>query len=275
VVILPRRRRLVPWHVIESGSDHGRRAGRRVVVRRLGFYHRLARTEARHDCLGIRMIKRRTLPLLAAAAALPALWRPRPAFAALPIPPGNVINSRVIRKDSDIGTAKYVFDRDGDTLRVHISVDLVVKLGPVPVFRYTHRDVETWQGDTLMSLEATTDDDGTPKFCSARRVAEGLAVKGSHGPPYVAPANALGTTYWNMKTISTPLINTEDGHLLDITMTPQGPKPFPLANGGSVPTREWEMTGDLHTELFYEADGRWAGMIYHAKDKSMVQYLRL
>ena len=222
------------------------------------------------------MITRRALPFAAAASAtLPALLRGRGAMAALPIPPSNSIKARVMRNGSDIGTATYQFDRQGDNLSVRVAVDLVVKFGPVAVFRYTHRNLETWHGDTLVGLDAKTDDDGTPKFCRATRGPEGLTVIGSReNKSYVAPPDALGTTYWNFKTVSVPLINTEDGHLLGIKIAPTGQKSVELATGTPVQAREFIMTGDLHLELFYEANNEWAAMNYYAKDKSVVNYQR-
>jgi hypothetical protein len=199
----------------------------------------------------------------------------RPAAAALPVPPSAAINCRVIRKGDDIGGATFRFDRRGDALTVQIAIDLVVKIGPIAVFRYTHHNTETWQGDTLMSLDAKTDDDGLPKFMSAKRGPAGLMVTGSKTEPYTAPANALGTTYWNIACTSSPLINTEDGHLMDVKVAPAGMSEVPLASGATVKARQYDLRGEIRIDLWYEPTEEFASMRYYAKDGSIVTYARV
>jgi len=221
------------------------------------------------------MLTRRNLARAAAALGVTPLLRPCGASAALPVPQSNAINCRVFRKGDDIGTAAYRFERQGTALTVRIAIDLVVKIGPIAVFRYTHRNVETWDGDTLTGFDAKTDDDGTPKFMSARHGPGGLMVTGSKTEPYVAPANALGTTYWNVRGVSGPLIDTEDGHLLKVKIAPVGDVEVALASGAKIPARQYAMTGELKLDLWYEPSDSFASMRYYAKDGSVVTYERL
>jgi hypothetical protein len=211
----------------------------------------------------------------AAALALPTWLRSRSVQAALPIPSSASIGCRVMRKGSDIGLASYKFDHQGDKLVVQIAIDLLVKVGPIGVFRYTHRNVETWQGDTLIGYDSKTDDDGVAKFMSAKRGPSGLMVTGSKTQPYTAPANALGTTYWNIACVSVPLINTEDGHLMNEKVTPVGTNEVPLASGTKVKAQQYAMVGDVKIDLWYEITNAFASMRYYAKDGSVVTYARL
>jgi hypothetical protein len=180
-----------------------------------------------------------------------------------------------MRKGDDIGLASYRFERSGEVLTVQINIDLRVRLGPIALFRYVHQNVEVWQADTLMSLDAKTDDDGLPKYMSAKRGPEGLMVTGSKTEPYIAPQNALGTTYWNIRCVSTPLINTEDGHLMDVKITPDGISAVPLASGATVQARQYDMRGEIRIDLWYEPTDEFASMRYYAKDGSVVTYARL
>jgi len=47
------------------------------------------------------------------------------------------------------------------------------------VFRFTHRNHETWEGDRLVAIETTTDDDGKPLSCTA----SGWATRCASAPP--------------------------------------------------------------------------------------------
>jgi hypothetical protein len=195
--------------------------------------------------------------------------------AALPVPSGNAISCRVFRKGEDIGLAAYRFDRSADTLQVHIAIDLQVKLGPLSLFRYSHRNVEIWRGATLVGFDAKTDDDGTAKFMGAKLGPQGLLVTGSKTEPYLAPPGALGTTYWNVHCVSAPLINTEDGHLMDVKVAPAGTTTVPLASGTAVAAREFAMRGEVKIDLWYEPSDAFVSLRYFAKDGSVVTYQRL
>jgi hypothetical protein len=212
----------------------------------------------------------------AGAAAVGASWfKPAAAAASLPVPATDSIRCRVLRKGEDIGIAAYRFEQAGDVLRVHIAIDLQVKLGPISLFRYSHRNVETWQGNNLVGFEAKTDDDGTPKFMSAKKGPDGLQVTGSKTKPYTAPPGALGTTYWNVHCVSSPLINTEDGHLMDVKIAPAGTSSVPLASGAAVAAREYAMRGEVKIDLWYEPSDAFVSLRYFAKDGSVVTYERL
>ena len=57
----------------------------------------------------------------------------------------------------------------------------------IPIVRYTHRAVETWQGGTLISVTGETDKNGQHQWVNARRTSEGLVVLGSKTERYIAP----------------------------------------------------------------------------------------
>src|ERR1700693_2278349 len=113
--------------------------------------------------------------LLAGAAAMAG---GRTAHAALPVPPGNKLSFRLMRHDAPIGTHEMTFHGDGDVLLVDIAVDVLVKFGPIPLVRYTHRNQETWQYDRLVGFESHTDRNGTIMHAKARWAGSGLAVEG-------------------------------------------------------------------------------------------------
>ena len=101
------------------------------------------------------MVMPRRAVLLAGAAALV-----RPTAAALPVPQGDSLAFRMIRHGSDIGRHTLTFDRQGDTLTIHVAVDALVTLLSIPIVRYRHRVVEVWQAGSLLSLTGETDKNG-------------------------------------------------------------------------------------------------------------------
>lgn len=199
----------------------------------------------------------------------------RSAFAGLPVPRGDRLAFRLIRHGSAIGTHEIVFRREGDTLNVDVAVDVLVKFGPIPIVRYTHRAEETWRRDQLVGLAGDTNRNGTKLRMSARWTDAGLAVEGSGTRPYVAPPTALPTTYWNPRMLLGPMIGTQDGGLVKPVVTPQPAGPIQLASGDAIHANHYRLSGDLDLELWYDPLDTWAGMRFSADDGSVITYERL
>src|ERR1700744_4729136 len=79
---------------------------------------------------------------------------------ALPVPAGDRLSFRIIRKGSAIGTHVVDFTRDSDALTVNVAVDIAVGFGPIVLYRYTHRATEHWRGVALNSMHTETTEDG-------------------------------------------------------------------------------------------------------------------
>ncbi len=123
----------------------------------------------------------------------------------------------VIRAGEPMGSHKVTFRQDGDRLNVDIAIDLEVRLAFIPVFRYTHRNSETWENGRLVRLQTTTNDDGTQHKVFAEATDQGLRITDSAGRTYLAPADTLPTSYWNKETISrSELLNTQSGKMMPI-----------------------------------------------------------
>lgn len=191
------------------------------------------------------------------------------------VPPGDALAFRLMRYGTQIGTHALAFQRVPDGLDVHIAVRVLVKLGPIPFVRYTHNTVESWRSDRLASLQAQTDRNGTELHMRAWRTPPGLEVEGSGAARYIAPPNALPTTYWNPRMLDGPMIGTQDGMLVRPTVSEVGVENIPLANGRTIPARHYTLRGALKLDLFYDMDDLWAGMTFTVLDGSTISYERL
>jgi hypothetical protein len=208
--------------------------------------------------------------LLAGAAAVA-----RPAFAALPVPPADVLAFRMIRHGSEIGRHTLNFERSGDTLNVHIAVDAAITLLMIPVARYTHRATETWQGDTLVRLVGKTNKNGEPGWVDAQRTGEGLVVTGSKTRRYVAPPEAIGVSYWNKRMLNGPMISLENGELLQPKIAARRTDAVPLASGGTIAAEHYNISGPFAADVWYDQTNTWASLALDISDGSEVRYERL
>jgi hypothetical protein len=212
------------------------------------------------------MLHRRTLML-----AAPALIASKSGFAA--IPSGNRIAFQVTRNDSPIGTHELAFARDGADVRVSIAIDFAVRFLGVTAFRYTHRNTEVWRGDRLVSINATTDNNGRMLAVKARGSGRGIEVEGTEAGAYVAPPEVVSTSYWHGAFLRERKIDTQGGRLLATRLTRLGEEMIPVA-GGSVEATRWRIEGDLELDIWYDRSGAWSRLRFVRGDGSVILYTR-
>lgn len=199
----------------------------------------------------------------------------RPAFAALPVPPSDVLAFRLIRFGSEIGRHTLTFEPRGSTLSVHIAVDAVVTLLSIPMVRYTHRVTEVWQDGMLAGVTGETNKNGQHEWVNAHRGSEGLVVLGSKTERYVAPEPAGSTSYWNKRLLDGPMVSLEDGVLLRPKVVEEHADNIKLASGGTIPADHYNLSGAFRVDLWYDRSATWASLGLPAADGSYVHYERL
>ena len=212
------------------------------------------------------MIARRLL--LGGLAVAP--WRR--AGATSPLPPRNRLAFHVIRNGETIGEHTLTFKRSADELAVEVAVDIAVGFGPITLFRYRHRATERRVGGQVVSVDAETNDDGTPQHMTARRDESGLVVEGSRAPRYTAPPRSLPGTHWDRAMLDAPFINTEDGRLMQPTVTPGGMEQVSAA-GATVQAQCYALRGEVNLDTCYDVTPTWVGLRFTAKDGSQIRYL--
>jgi hypothetical protein len=222
--------------------------------------------------LGVDLSRRSTL-MIGLGLALPAL----PALAALPsgIPESGKLTFRVLRKGSHIGEHTVHFDVDGESLVVRTEVRISVKVGPVPVYKYSQTCVERWSGRTLNSVDVSTASNVSHETVTARRAADGMHIDTSQGLSFVAPADIQPMTHWNRFAHQAPSFNPQDGKVLKQTLVSRQADMAKLADGSTVSATRWTVTGDGVMDDYYDAAGVWTGLHAKVQDGSYVDYLRL
>jgi len=188
-------------------------------------------------------------------------------------PPSGRLSFRALRNGAPLGTHTLAFSREDDATTVAIAVDYVVKIGPVPIFRYKMRCRETWQGGLLISATADTDHNGKPEWMRAQRSGDSLLVNGSKSGKYRAPAGAILASHWNQAQLEGPMINPQDGELLSFTITPRGHVEAPDAAGRLRAVHHFSLSGREPLDLWYDADGLWVSLRATVADGSIITYL--
>lgn len=193
----------------------------------------------------------------------------------MPVPPSHTLGFRLIRHDSEIGRHTLTFERQGDVLTITVAVSALVSFISIPIVRYTHRAVETWRAETLVSLTGETDKNGQHEWVNASRTSEGLVVLGSKTLRYVAPDHAIATSYWNKRMLDGPMISLEDGVLLRPKVAMRSAETVRLASGGTIPADHYNLSGAFNVDVWYDQTDTWAGLAFDVADGSNIRYERL
>jgi hypothetical protein len=173
-----------------------------------------------------------------------------------------------LRDGSEMGMHTVSFDQDADRLLVRSAADFAVRLGPIVLYRYTYRATETWQGGTLQAISAHTDDNGTAEFVYARRTGDQLIVTGSKTGRYAAPPGALAATHWNEAELGKPMINPQNGELMQFAQRDLGSDR--LASGTIA--RHFALSGYASLDLWYDDARVWRALRAIASDGSVIDY---
>ncbi|WP_298639701.1 DUF6134 family protein [uncultured Tistrella sp.] len=177
----------------------------------------------------------------------------------------------VFRGDAPMGRHVLRFTPEADgRLTVSVEIDLAVSFGPITVYRYTHRNTESWAGGRLVAIRTCTDDDGTAYAVDGRAEGDSFVVEGADGR-VEAPADVIPTSYWHPETPARlRWLDTQRGRLLGVAVTDRGTVERPAPDGGSIAARAYDVTGDLTMTLWYRAaEPRWLGVAFDGRGREV------
>jgi hypothetical protein len=167
----------------------------------------------------------------------------------------------VIRNGTKIGEHHMSFAGDSGALTATTEADMLVKLGPVPVFKYHHHAVEKRAGDVFASLETTTQSNGKAQHLVAEGGGGVIRIDSSAGQ-LTAPAGSNPITHWNPAIFSGPLFDPQTGKMMKVKTAKVG-------------AGHWEIRGQAEIDDYYDDAGNWQALKGKLDDGSMVEYHRI
>jgi hypothetical protein len=202
-------------------------------------------------------MRRRALiaALLAAVSVLPAAA----AEGLPPLPLTRVFDASVDGRD--LGQHRFELTGTADDFRVRSVADFRFRLAFVTLFRYEHEAREHWVDGCLVSLESTTDDDGTKHRVSGEAVGTGFSIEAGEGGRTLDQDCAWSFAYWHPELRQQDeLINPQDGRLFRVNWTSLGERTLEVG-GETLETRAWALRNDeLDITIHRDAEGRWVGL---------------
>lgn len=183
----------------------------------------------------------------------------------LPLAPGLALAApknltfAVFRNNAHIGEHHINFTGEGDSVTATTEATMLVKLGPVPVFKYRHQAVERRSGAVFARLETSTVTNGKQEHVVAEKTGGGISVDCPSGRTLLA-ADANPMTHWNPKIFDGPLFNPQTGKMLKVKTT---------RSAGHVTIR-----GEVEMDNTYDETG-WLTARAKADDGSTIEYRRI
>ena len=214
------------------------------------------------------MIARRGF--LSGGAALSAASPNR--VTASPVQPG--LHFEVMRNGGRIGQHTISFHQDGATLEARIDVDIVVRVGPIVLYRFALKGREIWRDGTFVTLESETNDDGTRHRVKAMRTSENVVVDVVGAPRTIFPTSAIPLTHWNNLCMERPLFNPRDGAAIASSVLTRGEDMVPLADGRPVRATRYSLIGKVALDDWYDTMRHWTALRAPGRDGSTIEYRR-
>jgi hypothetical protein len=168
---------------------------------------------------------------------------------------------QVFRNGTKVGEHRIAFTGDDAGRTVTTDVTMTVKLGPVPVFKYTHKAVERWAGGKWLSVDTTTNSNGKVQKVAARAMTGYVQIDGPAGSVR-GPADAVPLSHWNQASFGRPLFNQQEGKMLKVRCSQVAPG-------------HWAIRGEAEIDDFYDAKGDWMALKGKLEDGSMMEYRRI
>lgn len=170
-------------------------------------------------------------------------------------PPDRTLRYDILRNGDRIGTHRVVFERQGERFTVHHDIQIRVTILRLEAYRYTMDSRETWEGDRLLGLAATTDRNGDPLRVFARLAGSAIRVRGPAGQ-HEAPSGAVPSSPQHdvFDRPRTTMIEAEDGRVVEVSVGAATAERVRVG-GRSIAARRYEVRGGLDATLWYDDTG--------------------
>ena len=184
------------------------------------------------------------------------------------------VRFEVWRNDERIGTHAVSFQGDDQNFVAMGDVEMLVKLGPFPLFRYRHQARETWRGGRFAELATETVANGQRTQVHAVASAGAVVIETGDGRRSQAPASAHPLTHWNAAALKGPLFNPQTGAALRVRVSSRFSPTMPLPDGRTEPATRYDLSGAATISDWYDVASRWTSLRGKAPDGSVLVYRR-
>jgi hypothetical protein len=177
----------------------------------------------------------------------------------------------ILRNGERIGTNTVSLRRNGPDTSVEISTSLAVKIAFLTLYSFDQTETEHWVDGRLVSMNSTTDDDGTMHRVSADASGGALSVT-ADGKTKRMAANLMPSSLWNASLArQTSVLSTVDGALIRVAVADRGAEDLSVA-GHRIAAHHYSLRGLYPQEVWYDDRGDLVRMQLRGSDGSTILY---
>ena len=166
--------------------------------------------------------------------------------------------------DQPIGVHRFQIADQGAMRVVASEATFDVRILRVPVYRYRHRNTETWQNGCLQRINAETDANGTPYAVDLSKTAAGYRVVTPSEARTHAVDCMMSFAYWDQRFLQQKrLLNPQTGEWIPVEIQSLGESQRRIADQilSVQGFRILAESKDVDIKVFYRpADGRWVAL---------------
>lgn len=185
---------------------------------------------------------------------------------------GDEIHFDVYRNGTRVGFHRVRFQAGDKGLAVEAQFQIQVTFLGITVYRYRYDSSALWTDGSLSAIRTTVDDDGAVLEVQARRIGRHFYVAAGD-TAYETSAPLFPTNHWNAGVLGqNRVLNTLTGQVNNVHIAASGPDRVETERG-PVAATHYAYTGDLQTDVWYDAAGRWVKMRFRGRDGSLIDYV--
>lgn len=181
---------------------------------------------------------------------------------------------RVLLDGREIGSHRFTLsavDAKQRELRSVARFDVTVLR--VPVYRYRHEAVESWEGGCLQQLVSQTETNGQREQVRAQASGDRLVVEAG-GARREHGGCVMSFAYWDPRILRAErLLNSQTGELVPVTITAGGEETLTVHGESRLAQRHRISGPGLRIDLWYAGD-QWVALEAEAEGGRRLRYER-
>lgn len=185
---------------------------------------------------------------------------------------GNEIAFDVFRENKRVGSHTVRFDRLDRELRVNSRFELSIDVLFFTVYQFQYQSDATWRAGAIERISVDVDDNGEAFQLKAKRRGEITEIQSDAGLVNFT-GGLFPTNHWNADVLrASQVLNTLTGKVNTVSIEARGRENI-VTKRGVIEATRYAYTGELETEVWCDASGRWVKMRFAGKDGVPIDYV--
>jgi hypothetical protein len=180
---------------------------------------------------------------------------------------------RVFLDDKEIGYHHFYLTRDGAHEKLSTEAKFAVHFLKIPLFKYSHSNVELWNSRCLKRIASSTDENGR-QFQVQGAVDGQVFQLSTHSGDTTLPACISTFAYWDKSFLKrTHLLNSQTGEYLEIEVEYLGQDSIRVRNT-NTPAHHYKLNADKASiELWYSQEDHWLALRSTTRNGRVLRYV--